>query len=158
MPNAIMCCPLLNCFSFVWLYVTPWISARQAALSTGFSMQQYWSGLPCPPPGDLPYPGIKPVSLMSPVLAAGSLPLTPPGKPNIYIYINIKSIQSIYRLPNLIKRISFAIHYPLGLSSYSILSLFRGSMMLHFVFITPLLFFIVLPPGLAFFNLFFHQT
>jgi len=36
----------------------------------GFSRQEYWSGLPCPPPGDLPNPGIGPVSLMSPALAA----------------------------------------------------------------------------------------
>ena len=37
----------------------------QASLSMGFSRQEYWSGLPCPPPGDLPDPGIKPLSLMS---------------------------------------------------------------------------------------------
>ena len=36
-----------------------------------FSRQEYWSGMPCPPPGDLPYPGIKPASLMSPALADG---------------------------------------------------------------------------------------
>ena len=46
----------------------------------GFSRQEYWSGLPCPPPGALPDPGIKPESLASPALAAGSLPLAPPGK------------------------------------------------------------------------------
>ena len=66
-----MCYPVLNCFSCVWLYVAPWIPAHQAALSTGFSMQQYWSGLPCPPPRDLPYPRIKPTSLKSPALAGG---------------------------------------------------------------------------------------
>ena len=44
-------------------------SARQAPLSMGFSRQDYWSELPCPPPGDLPDPGIKPVSLKSPALA-----------------------------------------------------------------------------------------
>ena len=41
----------------------------QAPPSMGFSRQEYWRGLPCPPPGDLPDPGIKPMSLMSPVLA-----------------------------------------------------------------------------------------
>ena len=41
----------------------------QAPLSMGFSRQEYWSGLPCPPPGDLPDPGIKPISLMFPALA-----------------------------------------------------------------------------------------
>ena len=45
--------------------------ACQAPLSMGFPRQEYWSGLPCPPPGDLPDPGIKPTSLMSPALASG---------------------------------------------------------------------------------------
>ena len=45
--------------------------ARQAPLSMGFPRQEYWSGLPCPPPGDLPNPGIKCTSLMSPALAGG---------------------------------------------------------------------------------------
>ena len=43
--------------------------AHQAPLSMGFSRQEYWSGLPCPSPGDLPDPGIEPVSLTSPALA-----------------------------------------------------------------------------------------
>ena len=47
----------------------------------GFSRQEYWSGLPCPPPGDLPNPGIETVSFTSPALQVSSLPLTPPGKP-----------------------------------------------------------------------------
>ena len=42
---------------------------HQAPLSMGYSGQEYWSGLPCPPPGDLPNPGIKPATLMSPALA-----------------------------------------------------------------------------------------
>ena len=42
-----------------------------APLSTGFSRQEHWSELPCPPPGDLPDPGAEPVSLMSPTLAGG---------------------------------------------------------------------------------------
>ena len=56
-------------FSCVQLFVTLWTVARQAPLSMGFSRQEYWSGLPCPPPGDLPDPGIEPMSLMSPALA-----------------------------------------------------------------------------------------
>ena len=48
--------------------MTPWTVALQAPLSMGFSRQEYWSGLPCPPPGDLPNPGVKPTSLMSPAL------------------------------------------------------------------------------------------
>ena len=49
--------------------VTPWTVVHQAPLSMGFSRQEYWSGLPCPPPGDLPDPGIKPASLMSSAFA-----------------------------------------------------------------------------------------
>ena len=60
---------LLSCFSSVQLCVTLWTTACQAPLFTGFSRQEYWSGLPCPPPGDLPNPGIEPASLMSPALA-----------------------------------------------------------------------------------------
>ena len=52
--------------SCVHLFVTVWTLANQAPLSMGFSRQGYWSGLPCPPPGDLPDPGIKPASLMFP--------------------------------------------------------------------------------------------
>ena len=47
----------------------PWTVAHQAPLSVGFSKKEYWSGLPCPSPGDLPNPGIEPSSLMSPALA-----------------------------------------------------------------------------------------
>ena len=50
---------MLSCFSHVWLFATPWTIACQASLSMGFSRQEYWSGLPCPPPGELPYPRIK---------------------------------------------------------------------------------------------------
>ena len=60
---------LLSCFSCVWLFVTLWTIACQASLSLEFSRQEYWSGLSCPPPGDLPKPGIEPVSLTSPALA-----------------------------------------------------------------------------------------
>ena len=56
------------------------ILARQAPISIGFSRQEYWSGLLCPPPSDLPDPGIEPASLTSLALV-GSLPLALPGKP-----------------------------------------------------------------------------
>ena len=59
-------------FTGVQLFATPWTVAHQAPLSLGFSRQEYWSGLPCPPPGDLPDPGIKLVSFTSPALAGGS--------------------------------------------------------------------------------------
>ena len=50
---------MLNCFSCVQLFVSPWTVARQVPLSIGFSRQEYWSLLPCPPPGDLPNPWIS---------------------------------------------------------------------------------------------------
>ena len=58
--------------------VITWTVACQAPLAMGFSRQEYWSGLPCPPPGDLPDPGIEPRSV---ALQADSLPSEPPGKP-----------------------------------------------------------------------------
>ena len=59
------------CFGRVQLFETPWTAARQAPLSLGFSRQEDWSGLPCPPPGGLPIPdpGIELVSLVSLALA-----------------------------------------------------------------------------------------
>ena len=62
--------------SCVRLFVTPWTAAHQALLSMGFSRQEYWSGLLCPPPGDLPNPGIEP---WSPALQADALPWEPSG-------------------------------------------------------------------------------
>ena len=60
---------ILSRLSHVWLFVTLWTVAHQDALSIGFSRQEYWSGLPCTPPGDLLDPGIKPESLTFPALA-----------------------------------------------------------------------------------------
>ena len=60
--------------------MTLWIVAHQAPLSKGFSRQHYWSGLPRSPPRDLPNSGIELMSLISPALAGGYLPLVPPGK------------------------------------------------------------------------------
>jgi len=72
---------VLSRFSCVRLFVTPWTVACQAPVSIGFFRQEYWSGLPCPPAGDLPDPGIKPASLMSPALAGGFFTTESPGKP-----------------------------------------------------------------------------
>ena len=58
-----------------------WNVAHLAPLSIGFSRQEYWSGVPSPPPGNLPDPGFECISLMSPALQVGSLPLASPGKP-----------------------------------------------------------------------------
>ena len=61
---------MLSRFSHVQLFVTEW---AVAAFSTGLSRKEYWSCLPCPPLGDLPYPGIKPAFFKSPALAGGFL-------------------------------------------------------------------------------------
>ena len=62
---------VLNYFSHVQLFSALWTVAHQTLLSMGFSRQEFWSGLTSPPPGDFPDPGIEPVSLTSPALAAG---------------------------------------------------------------------------------------
>ena len=61
----------------VWLFVTPRTVVHQAPLPMGFSRPECWSGLPCPSPGHLPHPGIKP---MSPALASGFWTTEQPGK------------------------------------------------------------------------------
>ena len=70
-------CVCVRVLSPVWLFVTPWAVARQALLSMEFSKQEYWSGLPFPTPGDLPHPGIEP---LSPTLADGFFTPVSPGK------------------------------------------------------------------------------
>ena len=62
---------MLSHFRLLELSVTPWTVAHQAPLSRVESVQEYWSGLPWPSPGDLPDPGIEPASYMSPALAGG---------------------------------------------------------------------------------------
>ena len=60
----LLCMCVLSCFSCVQFFVTPWTVACQAPLSMGFCRQEYWSGLPCSPPGDLPDPGFEPTSAL----------------------------------------------------------------------------------------------
>ena len=74
--GTVLCCA--SALSHVRLFVTPWTVAHQAPLSLGILQQEYWSGLPCPPPGDLPTPGTEP---RSPTLQVDSLPSEPPEKP-----------------------------------------------------------------------------
>ena len=68
-------------------FVTPWTVACQAPLSMGFPRQEYWSGLPFPPLGDLPHPGME---IMSPALVGGFFTSEPSGKPTGYftVWIN----------------------------------------------------------------------
>ena len=79
---------MLRHFIRVQLFATLWAVAHQASLSMGFLRQEYWSGLPCPPPGDLLIPGTEPTSLHLLSLLhwqACSLPLVPPRKPMITV-------------------------------------------------------------------------
>ena len=73
-----------------YLFMTTWTIAHQAPLSVGFPRQEYWSGLPFPPPGDLPNPGIEPESPVSPALAGRFFTLCHVGSHGAlkYIYLN----------------------------------------------------------------------
>ena len=111
--------------SHVWLLVTPWTVAHQAPLSMGFSRQEYWSGVPLPSPwtvvnqaplsmgfsrqdywsgllfppsGDLPDPGIKPTSYVSPVLAGEFFTAETPGKPINFIRAHIFNLSKFITL------------------------------------------------------------
>ena len=88
---------VLSHFSRVQLFATSWTVALQAPLSMEFSRQEYWSGLPCPSPGDPSNPGIEPGS---PALQADSLPFEPPGKPQPDRQAEVKSWRT---LKNIIK-------------------------------------------------------
>ena len=75
---------LCSVASVMSVSATLWTVVCQAPLSMGYSRQEYWSGLPCPPPRDLLNPGIE---LRSPALQADSLPSEPPGKPQEILII-----------------------------------------------------------------------
>ena len=79
--------------------MTPWTVACQAPLSMGFARQEYWSGLPSPPPGDLLDPGIIPASLVSPALAGEFFSNAPPGKPPN----GVASVKNTLAVPQKIK-------------------------------------------------------
>ena len=86
MYRCVLCCAQ-SLHARVQLLVTPWTVANQAPLSTGFSRQEYWSGLPCAPAGDLPNPGFKLSYPVSPALLADSLPLNHWGIPYTHICV-----------------------------------------------------------------------
>ena len=77
---ACVCACVLSHFMSEF-FADPRIVSRQAPLSMEFSGQEYWVGLPCPPPGDLPDPGSEPTALPAPALQADSLPLNHQGSP-----------------------------------------------------------------------------
>ena len=105
-----MCVPACkgSLFSRVQLFVTPWTIAHQAPLSVEFSRQDYWSGLSCPPPWDLPDPGVKLASLMSPALAGSSLPLVSPRKPGSSGY----SMLNVWRNYQTISKVASWVYIP----------------------------------------------
>ena len=92
-PFLCVCVCTLSCAG---LFTAPWTvacQAPQAPLSMGFSRQEYWSGLPFPPPGDLPDPGIEPVSLSSPTLTGGSFTTSATWEDHLYCSV-IQEAQS----------------------------------------------------------------
>ena len=81
-PSTGRCVCMLSGFSCIQLFATLWTKSHQASLSVGFSRQVYWSGLPCPPPGDVLTQGPNLRLLCLLYWQAGSFPFAPPGKPS----------------------------------------------------------------------------
>ena len=111
---------VLSLFSHVRLFATPWTVACWAPLSMGFSGQEYCSRLPCPPPGDLPDPGVKPLSFicllhwqMGGFFFFFFLPLLPPGK-LIYIHAFIL-FQILFPFRLLMSIEQSSLYYTIGL-------------------------------------------
>ena len=98
---------VLSRFGRAQLFATPWTVAHQAPLSVGFSRQEYWSGLPYPPPEDLPNQGPNPCLLRLLRWQAGSLPLAPPGKPQClgtrkaHLFLMLRCPTRVHRGPAL---------------------------------------------------------
>ena len=90
--DAVLCCAVHSCL-VMSVFATPWTVACQVPLSIGFSRQEYWIGLPCPPPGDLPNPGIK---SRSPGLQVASLLSEPPRKPKSTGVGSLSLLQGIF--------------------------------------------------------------
>ena len=93
--RARACAHVKSLLSHVWVFATLWTVAHQAPLSIGISRQEYWRGWPCPPPGDLLDPEIKPRSPVAPASQVDSLPQVPPGQPQ---HVRALSI-SLQKLP-----------------------------------------------------------
>ena len=109
---------MLSHFSHVRLFVTLWTVVHQAPLSMGLSRQEYCSGLPCPPPGDLLDSGIEP---RSPALRGDSLPSDPQGKPKSSEMNSLSNLQGNFQtqelnqgLPNC-RQILYQLSYQLSL-------------------------------------------
>ena len=86
---------LISLFSLVQLFATPWTLAHQTPLSMGFSRQESWGGLPCPPPRDLSNPGVEPMTPVSLALTGRFSTAEPWGKPLVKVAAAVaKSLQS----------------------------------------------------------------
>ena len=83
-----LCSCMLSRFSHA-LFATLWTIGLQALLSMGFSRQEYWSGLPCPPPGDLPHPGIK---HESPVPVGGFFATGATWEAHVCLHTHLKTV------------------------------------------------------------------
>ena len=123
--------------SHVQLSVTPWTVACQVPTSVGFPRQEHWNGLPFPSPGDLPDPGIKPISLS---LGDGFFTAETPGKPfhsYLYIYSQVSYLLSYSLFHTLdwyfarlgrqatIIWITWSIHFEIQISSFFWIKIFR---------------------------------
>ena len=95
-----MCIYVCTCvprhFSRFWLFATLWTVASQAPLSLGFSNKEHWSGLPCPPPGNLPNSRIQPVSLMFPALAGRFFTTSTTREAHVCISLSLSLSLSLY--------------------------------------------------------------
>ena len=79
-------------FSLIQFFAVLQTVAHQAPLSMGFSRQEYWNGLPFPPPGDFPDPGNKPTSPVSPAFTGRFFITEPPGKPQELLRRLVKTL------------------------------------------------------------------
>ena len=117
MHNTVNQLCMLNCFSHV--IATLWTVTRQAPLSVGFSRQEYWSGMPCPPPGDLPDPGIKPESLTSPTLAGGFFTTSTTWEALIgYVAVLCRSVMSNSLPPHSYSPSGYSVHGEISRQEY----------------------------------------
>ena len=81
---------VLSHFCPVWLFAAIWTVSCQAPLPMWFSRQEHWSGVPCPPPENLPDPGIEPASLIFPALAGQFFTMSTPGEALWHFYMKPK--------------------------------------------------------------------
>ena len=102
---------VLSHFSHVPVFATLWTVAHQAPLSMRSSNQEYWSGLPCPPPGNLPDTRIKPMPPSAPALQVDSIPLRHQRSPHMYIHVCIYYLNIYICIPTCVCEYVYLGHY-----------------------------------------------